>query len=65
MHDVVAHTILHMYREFSPQAQFCAMIPLLALRSSIIAIGVFHVFLVSIVYQPLVSTTNLIYILGA
>jgi hypothetical protein len=47
MHDVVAHIILDTYWEFSPHAQFCAI--LLLLGPPIIALGVFHVLSVSAV----------------
>ena len=36
MHDVVAHKILHTYRELSPNAQFCSILLLLMLGPPII-----------------------------
>jgi hypothetical protein len=65
MHDVVAHRILHMYRELSPHAQFCAILLLLLLGPPIIAVGIFRIFPVSVVCQPQVSTINLICTLSA
>jgi hypothetical protein len=49
MLDKVAHMTFDTYRECSPQFQFCAILHLLLLlRSSIIALRVIHVLLVSI-----------------
>jgi hypothetical protein len=59
MHDKVEHTTFDMYRGFLPQFQFCAILHLLLLRSSNIALGVLHILLVSTVQKPLVSMTNL------
>jgi hypothetical protein len=39
MHNVAAHMILDTYWELSPQAQFCAILLLLLLGPSIIAVG--------------------------
>jgi hypothetical protein len=51
-HDVVAHTTFVTYWEVAPQFQFCAIL-LLLLRSSIDALGVLHVLLVSTVQKTI------------
>ena len=49
MLDIIAQTTFDTYREVMPEFQSCAILDLLLLRSSIIAVGILHVLLISAV----------------
>jgi hypothetical protein len=47
--DIIAQTTFDTYREVAPEFQFYAILDLLLLTSSIIALGILHVLLISVV----------------